>query len=166
MYRKLFAEIDAVDLDTRKETGLKPVDESAGEVVIGKLAGNLLRHRMLIEQCHDQLKEIRGKIDDAVECHKVDHSNDDLTQGELKRSCEKHNKLIESLEKEKDEIAAKMQILEETFDAELHEEFPAVKDFSNVVLRKGDQIVGLKKVNSKEADALGIIFSVLRSVLG
>lgn len=166
MYRSLFAEIDAVNLDTRKENGLKPVDESAGEVVIGKLAGNLLRHRMLIEQYRDQLMEIRGKIDDAVECHKVDHDNDDISRGELKRSCENHNTLIESLEKEGDEIYKKLQILEETFDAELHEEFPAAKDFNNIVLREGDQITGLKKVNSKEADPRGIIFAVLRSVLG
>jgi hypothetical protein len=166
MYRKIFKEIGRVDLEAKSLKGLEPVDESSGEVVIGKLEGNLLRHRVLIEDYLGQLDEIKSKMGEVEECHKVDHGNDDLTQGELKRSCEKHNALIESLEKEGDEIFSKLQILRKTFDAELHEEFPAAKDFNNVVLREGDQIVGLKEADSEGVDLQGIIFAVLRSVLG
>ncbi len=81
MYRKLFAEIDAVDLEAKKPKDLKPVDESAGEVVVGELTGNLLRHRILIEEYLSQLDEIKLRFGDAEECHKVDHQKEDITQG-------------------------------------------------------------------------------------
>lgn len=162
MYRSILKEIDAVN-PQKGPKGLKPVGEN--EIVIGELTDQLFQHRILICDYREKISDVRARIGDATEAHKVDHEDKTLSEEELKSRCDAYSKKIEELQGEGEVLSRKIKIIDEIFQAELEEQIPETKKYSSVVLREDKKIVGVRKVeddenvvNSLRAALMGLIF--------
>lgn len=164
MFRKMLAEIDAVNLDERclLDDDYPLFDEKDGWTQIGLLSGDLLRNRILLDHTvseHDKLvNSVRAKGLEHMTKHHAGDSDHDSAE------CEAFQADMKSEMDLLEQLGQKARVLKNIFDSEIFEAFPDSKELELGIF-KGGIVAGRKEL--QESHLGGTLFELLlRAAVG